>query len=101
MSAPKPTSAFVDIDDDPRLVRLTEQVNRSGEPLRLCRDGKPVAVIAPAVPGGSGRRRKLSHFEAMDRFRSAAGSWADVDVDNLLADIYASRDAPGRPPVDL
>jgi antitoxin (DNA-binding transcriptional repressor) of toxin-antitoxin stability system len=95
----------VDIDDDPRLVRLTERVNRSGEPVRLCRDGKPVAVIAPAIPtvvNGHRRRRKLPPSEAMERFRSAAGAWADVDVEKLLADIYRSRDeAPPKPPLDL
>jgi antitoxin (DNA-binding transcriptional repressor) of toxin-antitoxin stability system len=101
MSSARHVPASVDIDDDPRLLQLTEEVNRSGEPLRLCRDGKPVAVIAPAVLGRSGRRRQLSRSEAMERFRSAAGAWADVDVDKFIADIYASRDAPGRPAVDL
>lgn len=33
-------------------------------------------------------------------FRAAAGSWADVDTDKFLEDIYASRKS-SRPPVDL
>jgi hypothetical protein len=34
-------------------------------------------------------------------FRSAAGSWAEVDTDLILKRVYESRDQPGRPPVRL
>lgn len=34
-------------------------------------------------------------------FLSAAGSWSDVDVDHLLAEIYARRLSATRPPVEL
>lgn len=43
--------------------------------------------------------KKSAH--AWDAFIASAGSWSDVDTDRLLADIYARRDAPSRPPVDL
>ena len=32
---------------------------------------------------------------------SAAGGWRDVDVDRLIADIYADRDQADRPPIAL
>jgi PHD/YefM family antitoxin component YafN of YafNO toxin-antitoxin module len=34
-------------------------------------------------------------------FRAAAGSWAEVDTDTFLADVYESRHRPSRPPVQL
>ena len=37
----------------------------------------------------------------LEAFRSAAGSWKDVDTDKLMADIYESRRHSSRPPVEL
>jgi hypothetical protein len=35
-------------------------------------------------------------------FREAAGSWADIDVERFLADMYAARNVPDeRPAVEL
>ena len=34
-------------------------------------------------------------------FRSAAGSWHDVDADALIDRVYTHRNLPGRPPVSL
>jgi hypothetical protein len=39
--------------------------------------------------------------EAYEAFRSAAGSWADVDTDKLIEGIYAMRRRSNRPPVEL
>jgi hypothetical protein len=38
--------------------------------------------------------------EDWEAFRAAAGSWADVDIDKFLKDIYESRRS-SRPPVSL
>ena len=34
-------------------------------------------------------------------FRSAAGSWAEVNADEMIERVYESRTQPGRPPVYL
>ncbi len=91
----------VDIAAWPELVRLAEDVRATGRPRTLRRAGETLAVIAP-LPSAGGRRLKKRTLtpRAIEVFRSAAGSWADVDVDRFLADVYAARDVPDeRPPV--
>lgn len=46
------------------------------------------------------KRRAMTNAD-WDAFRAAAGSWRDVDTDQLLADIYASRDLPPRSPIQF
>lgn len=36
-----------------------------------------------------------------ERFRRAAGSWADMDTEKLIADIYAARRISTRKPPEL
>jgi predicted nucleic acid-binding protein len=50
-------------------------------------------MIVP-LPTGGARRLKPRRLSAEDiaAFRAAAGTWADVDVESLLADLYAAPD---------
>lgn len=57
-------------------------------------------MIVP-LPRKSSSRRKKPTLEDYEAFRSAAGSWADVDTDKLIEDIYAMRRRSNRPPVEL
>lgn len=76
------------IDDLPALAEAAARVLASGEPCELTRDGTPVARIVPArqparpEPTAAGR----------EAFANAAGSWADVNVEQFLAAVYAHRD---------
>lgn len=92
-----------DLSTSPELLRLAEEVHASGKPRTLRRDGEVLAVLLP-YSGGRSRpltRRELS-ARSIEDFRAAAGSWSDVDVDQLLAGIYAARDVPDeRPSADL
>ncbi len=65
------------------------------------RFSEPPAVIAPLRSAGGRRLKKRTLTpRAIEVFRSAAGSWSDVDIDRFLADVYAARDVPDeRPPV--
>lgn len=54
-------------------------------------------VKLPAKPRRS-RKKIEADYQA---FRSAAGSWHDVDTDKLTEDIYESRRISSRPPVEL
>jgi hypothetical protein len=56
------------------------------------------AVILSSAEDGLVKDKTEDDFEA---FRAAAGSWADVDTDTFLADVYESRHRPSRPPVQL
>jgi hypothetical protein len=91
----------VDIGVWPELVRLAKEVRATGRPRALRHEGETLAVIVPP-PHERGRRLKKRALtpQAIEAFRSAAGSWSDMDIDRFLADVYAARDVPDeRPPV--
>jgi hypothetical protein len=90
----------LDIDAMPELSRIADEVAATGRPRSLRRGGIEIAVLRPAH---SARhvRRKLSEQD-IEAFLSSAGGWKDnVDVEQLLKDIYESRDRSSRPPVAL
>ncbi len=92
----------IDISDAPEILRLVEEVRRVGEPRILRKDGQDLAVVSPLPQSRNKKRRITKPTEAdLARFRSVAGSWADVDTDKLIEDIYETRRRSNRPPVEL
>ena len=76
------------------LDRIFERVLSEGESIVIEKgEGELVALSPVSSPSA----KTAADWEA---FRAAAGSWADVDTDAFLKDIYASRKS-SRPPVDL
>lgn len=91
----------IDISSIPELLRIVEEVRRANEPRLLRRDSEDVAIVMP-VKATSKHRRVVTKTEAdYEAFRSAAGSWADVDTDKFIRDIYESRRRSSGPPVEL
>ena len=91
-----------DISNIPELLSIAEEVRRTNEPRVLKRDSEDVAILTPIKKTTDKRRRTRSKTKAdYDAFRSAAGSWADVDTDKFIEDIYESRRRSSRPPVQL
>lgn len=85
----------LDISAMPELRRVAEEVARSGRVRVLTENGK---VVAEIVPLRAGANRSAEDTAA---FLSAAGSWADVDTDKLIEDIYRWRDeSPPKPPLE-
>lgn len=82
----------MDVDDKPDLIRLVEQVQDADQRHVLRRNGQDVAVVIPLRRGSRHRRGKVMSAADRDAFIAAAGSWSDIDVDQLLDDIYADRD---------
>lgn len=85
----------VAVTPDTNLEHLLEQaennvliLERNGVRYRLTKEESAVEA--------SGKTR--ADYEA---FLAAAGSWADVDVDAFIEDVYASRRSSSRPRVDL
>jgi hypothetical protein len=91
----------IDVTDTPDLLRLAEEVRRSGQPRLLRRNGEDLAVLSPVAPPGK-RRGKRKRTEAdREAFLSSAGGWVGlVDVDQFLEDLDESRRLT-RPPVEL
>ena len=90
----------VEIGDMPELLRLAEEVHDSEEPRVLHKNGRELAVLMPVKPPATRRTRRKKTEAELEAFRSAAGGWADIDTDKLIADIYESRDISTRPPVE-
>ncbi|MGI8689664.1 MAG: hypothetical protein ACR2M3_13905 [Thermomicrobiales bacterium] len=100
----------IDITDKPDLVAVAEEVQATGEPHTLQRNNEAVAIITPIMPvrarapqALAKRRLKPKKMTEADieAFFSAAGSWADVDTDTLIANIYADRENSNRPPPEF
>ena len=88
----------IDISNDPELLKLAEEVHSSHTPRILRRNDEELTLLVPVKPK---RKRKGKAEKGLEAFRSAAGSWKDVDTDKLIADIYESRRHSSRPPVEL
>ncbi len=91
----------IDVTDTPDVLRLAEEVRRSGQPRLLRRDGEDLAVLSPVVPPGRRRRKRTKTEADREAFLSSAGGWRGlVDVDQFLQDLDESRRLT-RPPVEL
>ncbi len=79
--------------------RVLDRVVRERKPILVEKRGKVLVLLTPI----RARLPKQLKKKSADRkaFLAAAGSWQDLDTDNLIADIYASRERSSRPPVQL
>ncbi|RIK54922.1 MAG: hypothetical protein DCC57_06075 [Chloroflexi bacterium] len=87
------------------LSRLFAQVIHNQEALLVEGEDGALVEVKPVAPASPPRRlvpEKTETEAAEDdaAFLSAAGGWADVDIDAFLQDIYAGRRS-SRPPVEL
>jgi hypothetical protein len=91
----------IDISAVPELLNIAEEVRRTKEPRLLRRASEDMAILMP-IKTIHKRRTSVAKSKAdIEAFRSAAGSWADVDTDKLVEEIYESRRHSSRPPVEL
>ena len=100
----------IDIADISDLGTLVDEVRRSRTPRILRRDGEDIAVLMPLTRTAqltSARRARLHPpttteiARSQAGIRTAAGSWKEVDVDNLKEDLARQRAVVTRPPVEL
>lgn len=95
----KSTTIALDISYSHDLMRLAEEVEKTGRTQILRRGNKQIAKITPVKKRSAKRVIAEADYKA---FRSAAGGWKDiVDVEKFLKDTYKSRDISSRPPVRL
>ena len=80
------------------LARIFERVISEGESIVIEKGEGELVEVKSIAPAKS--RRGVVTKEDDEAFLSAAGGWADVDIDSFLKDIYESRKS-SRPPVEL
>lgn len=87
----------IDISGMPDLLRLAEEIKRTGEFIVLCQKGEKLAALSP-IKKRSKRAKTEADWEA---FLSSFGSWKDVDTEAFKRANYESRSISSRPPVEL
>src|SRR5262249_8962927 len=92
----------VDVTNTPDLLRLAEEVCRSGQSRLLRRDSEDLAVVSPVAKPAKRRAERVKTFTKADddAFLAAAGSWKDFDLETFLKNNEESRQL-SRPPVEL
>jgi hypothetical protein len=86
----------LDVVGNPDLMRIADEVNVSRASRLLRLNGHPIAKIVP-VDADESRAGKPT-ADDIAAFRSAAGSWSDIDADALKECIYRAREEGTRPP---
>lgn len=93
----------IEIGQSPELLRLVEEIEQGGQPRRLCRGGRTVAILSPAPREAPGRavttrRRRSGILGPSDPFWQLAGigrsGLGDVSSNKhkYLADAYYPKD---------
>jgi len=86
---------FIDISNNPDLLRLAEDVRRTDVRMVLGTKDTPLVAIVPLTNDDERPTRSFAGLTA------AAGSWQDEDTDTMLAEIYEDRQRSTRPPAEL
>lgn len=94
----------IDITHQPDLLRLAEEVERTGRPRRLRRGDRDVALLVPARsdPKLAGPNDIWAGYDperVRQAFKASVGALANVDTEQLKADLKAQREqnSVGRP----
>ena len=80
------------------LARIFDRVISDNIGLIIEKEGNARVILKPVRSRRKLRKKSAADYKA---FLSAAGSWAALDTDRLVADIYASRSQSSRPPIQL
>jgi hypothetical protein len=86
-------STAIDVSKIPALARLVEEVETTKKPRVLKRDDRVVAIISPVFHD----KRK-----AIQETLSLAGSWKDLDFDDMIEQLDRIRhESKPTPPLEL
>jgi hypothetical protein len=91
----------IDISSIPELVRLAEEVAITRKPRELIRERKTLAILIPPTATARSKKKLGSTHADVEAFRSAAGSWRDVDVEQFKKNVSDSRKMSTRLTIKL
>jgi hypothetical protein len=83
----------IDISNMPDLVRLAEEVEVTKKPRILKRHKKTVAILMPVEPATHPKKQ-----QAIKETLALAGSWSDLDWNEMLATLDRIRHESKPPP---
>src|SRR5438067_7860600 len=86
----------IDIRSLPDLMRLAEEVKTTQTPRVLKNADETVAILMPVGTATKPKKKRAKTKADYEAFKSAAGSWKDVDVEKFKKDIYESRRLSGQ-----
>lgn len=92
---------YLDLESGPNLTEVAKSVQASQEPVVLREAGEDIAVISPVDRDARPPVTKIVTGNDLDDLLSVAGSWADIDTDKLIDEIYKQRLVSTRPPIEL
>ena len=103
------TVKSIEVGDSPDVLRLADEVRRTGQPHVLRQGAEALAILAPVstpprrTPSRRTHRRPSDEEAARSRagIREAAGAWKALDAEALKAYVRERRAASTRPPVEL
>lgn len=88
----------IDITNMPDLVRIAEEVEATNQPRVLKRDNTPIALLTPV------KKKQLPQAkqQAIAETLALAGSWSDLDFDEMLDTLdHIRHDSKSTPPLEL
>jgi hypothetical protein len=88
----------IHVEPESELGRLLDEAGNM--PVILEKDGERYHLVKESTASPDQRTEKVMSEADDEAFLSAAGGWADVDIDSFLKNIYESRQS-ARPPVVL
>jgi hypothetical protein len=97
MTHDRPSVPFDEFTTNP--ARFFNQVLRDHETVIIKKAEGELVALRPLAPPKLRRRKKTKADYAA--FLASAGSWHDVDTEELIKHIYKSRSISTRPPVEL
>src|ERR1700730_17022268 len=86
----------ISVDKNSDLGRLLDEAGRAGEPVVLEVNGRSFRLM-PEAPTNENPWKDYDPEKVLAALENTAGSWADLDTDKLIADIYKAREKGSRP----
>ncbi len=91
----------IDISNIPELVRLAEEVNNTKQSRVLTVSQRTLAVLMP-VGTAVKQEKKRAKKKAIEDTLALAGSWSDLDWDDMIRELDRIRhESTPTPPISL
>jgi hypothetical protein len=92
------TPTPIDISHLPDLKRLAQEAKKTGRPYLLRENSHDVALLTPV----STERKQQTNRQAIEATLALAGSWKDLDFDDMLEQLDRIRhESKPTPPLTL